>query len=317
MNSAFDLLFIGHFAVDHNVVDGVAEIASGGGVYYGGIAAARLGARVGVVTRLRAEDFPRLAAFREAGVEVFATAAPDTSGIENSYSSADMERRTCVPLGFAGAIQAQDIPDVQAHIYAVTPIIAGEVDLPLLKLLAARAQPQRVSETLWGYGAPGVALDVQGFVRVRVGPSTGSGAALVFRPWAEMAEGLAHVTYLKVDRAEAEALTGETDLARAAVKLAAYGPKEIVLTQSAGVMVYAEGQTYFAAFTPRSLAGRTGRGDTCFATYLTKRLTCAPAEACRWAGAVTTLKQEQPGPWRGSPADVTGPSLKTTTESKK
>ena len=41
----FDLLFIGHFAVDRNVVDGVAEVASGGGVYYGGIAAARLGAR--------------------------------------------------------------------------------------------------------------------------------------------------------------------------------------------------------------------------------------------------------------------------------
>ena len=77
MTSDLDILFLGHFAVDRNVVDGVAEIASGGGVYYGGIAAARLGARVGVVTRLRAEDFPRLDAFREAGVEVFATAAPD------------------------------------------------------------------------------------------------------------------------------------------------------------------------------------------------------------------------------------------------
>ena len=46
-----DILFLGHFAVDRNVADGVVEIASGGGVYYGGIAAARPGARVGVVTR--------------------------------------------------------------------------------------------------------------------------------------------------------------------------------------------------------------------------------------------------------------------------
>jgi hypothetical protein len=40
------------------------------------------------------------------------------------------------------------------------------------------------------------------------------------------------------------------------------------------------------------------------ATYLTKRLTSSPEEACRWAGAVTTLKQEQPGPWNGALADV-------------
>ena len=285
----FDLLMLGHFAVDRNVVDGVAEIASGGGVYYGGIAAARLGARVAVVTRLAATDFPRLDAFREAGVEVFATAAAETSGIENTYSSADMERRICVPLGFAGPIAAADIPDLTARVYAIVPIIAGEVDLALLKRLARRGP---------------VALDVQGFVRVRVGPSTSSGAALVFRPWADMAEGLAHVTYLKVDRAEAEALTGETSFSVAAAKLAAYGPKEIVLTQSAGVTVYADGRSYFAPFTPRSLAGRTGRGDTCFAAYLAKRLTCSPEEACRWAGAVTTLKQEQPGPWHGTLAQV-------------
>ena len=215
-----------------------------------------------------------------------------------------MERRVCVPLGFAGPFALEDIPDVSAHIIAIVPIIAGEVDLPLLKLLTARAKTFEVSgqpkvgATSKVYGQPGVALDVQGFVRVRVGDQ------LLFRPWAEMAEGLAHVTYLKVDRAEAEALTGETDLAVAAAKLAAYGPREIVLTQSSGVMVYADGQTHFAPFTPRSLAGRTGRGDTCFATYLTKRLTSSPEEACRWAGAVTTLKQEQPGPWRGSPAEV-------------
>jgi sugar/nucleoside kinase (ribokinase family) len=119
-----------------------------------------------------------------------------------------------------------------------------------------------------------------------------------------MAAGLAEVTYLKVDRAEAEALTGETDLARAAACLAGYGPQEIVLTQSAGVTVFAGGQTYFAPFTPRTLAGRTGRGDTCFATYLAARLTASPADACRWAGAVTTLKQEHAGPWQGTMADA-------------
>ena len=117
--------------------------------------------------------------------------AAQTSGIANSYDSADMERRVCKLLGFAGPFEIADLPDVTARIYAITPIIAGEVDLALLSALAARGP---------------VALDVQGFVRVRDGDD------LVFKPWPQMAEGLANVTYLKVDRAEAELLTGETDL---------------------------------------------------------------------------------------------------------
>jgi sugar/nucleoside kinase (ribokinase family) len=228
---------------------------------------------------LSADDFPLLEEIKREGVDVFAQPAVETSGIENTYNSADMERRICRPLGFAGPIRLDDVPNVSARIFAITPIIAGEVGLDLLKALAARGP---------------VALDIQGFVRVR------EGNALVYRPWPEMAEGLAHVTYLKVDRSEAELLTGESDLVAAARKLADYGPHEIVLTQSSGVTVFAEGQVFQAPFTPSSLAGRTGRGDTCFATYLGRRLSATPLDACRLAAAVTTMKQEKPGPWRGS-----------------
>ncbi len=279
----FDVMMIGHFAKDRNVVDGVGKTESGGGVYFGGMVARRMGLSVAVVTRLHRDDFPRLDEMKQAGIQVFATPALATSGIENSYKSSDMERRICKPLGFAGAIQIADMPDVRARINIVAPIIAGEVELPLLKWLSARAP---------------VALDIQGFVRVR------DGNDLVFRQWDQMAEGLKHVTYLKVDRAEAELLTGESDLKTAAKKLRAYGPKEIVLTQSSGVTVFADGEIFFAPFTPRSLAGRTGRGDTCFSSYLGKRLSTPPAEACRFAAAVTTLKQEKPGPWDGAMTQV-------------
>jgi len=119
-----------------------------------------------------------------------------------------------------------------------------------------------------------------------------------------MAQGLSLVTYLKVDLAEAELLTGQSDLRVAAHQLAAYGPREIMLTESSGVTVLADGRLYQAPFTPRSLAGRTGRGDTCFASYLGMRLMASPDEATRVAAAVTTLKLERPGPWRGSRAEV-------------
>jgi sugar/nucleoside kinase (ribokinase family) len=278
-----DIMMIGHFAKDRIVVDGQSDTRSGGAVYYGSIPLGQIGVEVAVVTRLYPDDFPRLDGLKQVGVQVFAVSAPETSGIENIYNSVDMERRICKPMGFAGSFQAADIPNISARIYAVVPIIAGEVDLPLLKTLATRGP---------------VALDVQGFVRVKEDDE------LVFRQWPEMKEGLAQVTYLKVDRAEAELLTGLTDLTEAARRLAAYGPREVVITQSSGVTVYAGGQLYQAPFTSRSLAGRTGRGDTCFATYLGKRLTTSPQEAIRWAGAVTTLKQENPGPWHGNVAEV-------------
>ncbi len=282
-SNSVDVMMIGHFAKDRLVVDGRGETASGGAVYYGSMALRRMGLRVAIATRLHTDDIARLEEVKREGVRVFATPSPETSGIANFYNSADMERRVCKLLGFAGPFRLADIPELRARIVLVSPIISGEVDLPLLKSLAARGP---------------IALDVQGFVRVREGDD------LVFRQWLDMEEGLACVHYLKVDRAEAELLTGETDLGVAARKLADFGPQEIVVTQSSGVTVYAGGDLFQAPFTPRSLDGRTGRGDTCFATYLGKRLSAPPGEACRFAAAVTTLKQEQPGPWRGSLTDV-------------
>lgn len=278
-----DIMMIGHFAKDKLVVDGHGEMASGGAVYYGSIALRHLGINVAIVTRLHPDDFSLLDELRQEGVQVFAIPALETSGIENIYDSADMERRICKSIGFAGPFQNEDIPDLSARIYIAASIIAGEIDLALLQSLAQRGP---------------VALDVQGFVRVR------HNGELVFRQWADMVEGLSHVTYLKVDRAEAELITGQSDLQVAARQLAEYGPREVVVTQSSGVTVFAEGKIFQAPFTPRSLDGRTGRGDTCFATYLGKRLSASPQEACRFAAAVTTLKQEQPGPWKGSLSDV-------------
>ncbi len=165
----------------------------------------------------------------------------------------------------------------------LTPLFAGEVDLALLQVLAARKP---------------IALDIQGFVRVPVADG------LEFRPWDDLVEGLRSVTYLKVDRAEAEFLTGRDDLYSAAKYLSDMGPKEIVLTQSSGVTVYADGKFYETPFVPKSLVGRTGRGDTCFSTYIAKRLDNSPDVACSWAGVVTSLKQEKPGPWMGTAAEV-------------
>ena len=73
------------------------------------------------------------------------------------------------------------------------------------------------------------------------------------------------------------------------------GPKEIILTHSEGVLIHSDGNDYHYAFHAESMAGRSGRGDTCVGTYVTKRLTLPPKEAGKWAAAVTSLKVEKLG----------------------
>jgi len=278
-----DIAVIGHFARDRIVVRDEERISSGGSVYYGALALRRMGLKVAVITRLRQDDFPLLDELKDEGVLVFAQPAEQTSGIENIYFTEDMDRRLCRPLGFAGPFRIEDLPDIQAKTFLVGPIMAGEVDIPLIRMLAAKGL---------------VALDAQGFVRVREGEN------LVFRDWPQKREGLALVDVLKVDTAEAEVLTGQTDVRQAMRELAAYGPREIVLPRPQGVLVYADRKYHQAPFNPRAVRGRTGRGDTCFASYLGRRLTAGPEEACRFAAAMTSLKLEQPGPFRGSIEDV-------------
>jgi sugar/nucleoside kinase (ribokinase family) len=278
-----DVALLGSFAKDRIVHRGITETSSGGGVYYGSVALRRLGYSVAVITRLHPDDFDRLDELRAEGVEVHALPAPQTTGIENIYPTEEMDRRICRPLGFAGPFARDEIPAVDARVTIVTPLMAGEVDRPIVAALAARSR---------------VGLDVQGFVRVP------RGETLVTVPWAEMPEVLAHVTYVKLDDAEAEVLVGETDLKRAAAAMARLGPREVVLTHGRGIVVWAEGVICEARFAPSEVRGRTGRGDTCFSSYVAARLRMAPPAACRFAAAVTSLKMELPGPFRRSPADV-------------
>jgi len=279
-----DVIYIGHLAKDRIVIGGDATTATGGAVFYGGLVVRRLGLQVGVVTRLAQHDFPLLDKLRDAGIQVFPIPAEDTSGIENVYPDPQSDRRVCHPLGFAGTFQAQDLPPVEARLFCVGPIMPDEVDLSFLQTVAGRGP---------------LALDAQGCLRKRVGDE------VITAEWSWAEEALALVQYLKVDDREALALTGDEDHRRAAERLAAWGPKEVVLTRQEGVLVLAEGQFHAAPFRPRSLAGRTGRGDSCFAAYLGRRLLGdVPKEAVEFAAELTTMKLEQPGPFRGSIVDV-------------
>jgi sugar/nucleoside kinase (ribokinase family) len=77
-----------------------------------------------------------------------------------------------------------------------------------------------------------------------------------------------------------------------------------MITRADGALVRYEGKNYFAPFTNRGIAGRTGRGDTIFGAYLARRLDHGVADSLKFAAALMSIKVETPGPFTGSLADV-------------
>ena len=285
MAKQVDVLCIGHIDKGRIVVEGERTDATGGAIYYGGMVLRKLGLNIAVLTRVAEQDIGLLDDLKEAGAEIFPVLTEQTTGIENIIPDRNSDGRTCYSLGFAGTFTVEDIPPVDARVYYVGTIVPNEVDLAFLQEIASRGP---------------LAVDAQGFLRKEVDRE------LVRDRWDQARDVLPLIHYLKVDNREAATLTGETDRYKAAKILRDWGAKEIVLTHQEGVMVQIGDEVVEAPFHPRSLAGRTGRGDSCFSSYFGRRLLGdSSAQAVRFAAALTTLKLEEPGPFHRDLSEVT------------
>ena len=112
------------------------------------------------------------------------------------------------------------------------------------------------------------------------------------------------VTYLKADSLESEVATGTPDREKAAKILYRLGAREVMITHSSEVILYNGKRMFRAPFNPSNLSGRTGRGDTCFISYMSWRLTHGIEESLKFAAALTSIKMEEPGPFMGTVEDV-------------
>lgn len=280
-----ELILLGHLAHDEVVLPRrETRRQTGGAVYFGAFAAHLSGCRTLVATKLHPDDEGLLRPFWDAGIPVCWAPGASTTGIRNIYSTADQDRRRCVPLAAGEPFTEADLPAEPAGVIHVGALIAGQVPDPLLEALARRAA---------------LGLDAQGVLRRE------EEGELRLRPWPDAGRYLPLVTYFKADAAEAEVLTGETDLDRAARAIAALGPREVVLTHASAVRVLVGGELHTASLSPRALVGRTGRGDSCMAAYLAARIQGRdPAWAARYAAALTSLKLEQDGPFSGTREQV-------------
>jgi len=283
--SSYDFVSVGAYTKDTIVTRTGTRYVDGGGYSYSAHAARVSGIHVGAVTRLAAEDRKSTDLLRSLGVEVHIHECPNSTLMRLEYPTDNVDERILTVAAVADPFEAQQVVDISAKAILISPSIRGEVPLSVVEALRSRT--------------PLLGLDVQGFVRIRTGKGT-----LAYESWPEMARVLSMIDVLQSDAVEGEFLTGEKELLAIARKLASYGPREIVLTHKDGLLVLAEGRTYEQPFTPQPMRGRSGRGDTCVGSYLSRRLAADAADSTRWAAALTTLKLEAEGPVRRERADV-------------
>lgn len=280
----FDTLVIGQVCQDHNTdYDGKVFHMPGGAVLYSGRAAAAIGHKTAVLAKGTGANHAEVFGGQE-NITVFPLASARDTEMTNVFFTPDRERRDCRCTSMIEPYKPEEIPDIETGIYHLAGLVKGDFSNDMVAACAKR-------------GA--TAVDVQCMLRCRE-----SDGKLVFRDWAEKREYLPMIRFLKTDAAEAEVLTGLRDRVAAAKVLHHWGAQEIMITHNSEVLVYDGKQVYTQPLKPRGLSGRTGRGDTCFAGYITERLTHSIPEALLFAAALVSLKMETPGPFAGDRKDV-------------
>lgn len=281
----YDVVILGNYTKDTIVSPAGTRHVDGGGFNYGAHVAAMMKLKVAAVTRLAREDDRVVHALRAGGIAAYPTYTPDSTIMRLYYPGTNPDERTLTVTKLAGSFTPDQFDGLQAKTFLINASTRGEVGLDVVTAL------KRKGGTL--------VADAQGYVRT-VGPN----GDLQFDNWPGKEPIISQIDILKTDAVEAEAMTGLKNKWEAAKVIAGWGPKEIVLTDKGGLIVLAGGTFYEAPFLPEPLVGRSGRGDTCIASYACKRLTASPGEATVWAAAVTTIKMEAEGPIKRSVADV-------------
>jgi sugar/nucleoside kinase (ribokinase family) len=283
MSKAYDMVTIGHITDD--VLNDRGEVSRfiGGAAYFSSFAAKRSGAKLLVVTKLAQKDFGLLDSLRREGVEVIALPGIHTTSIENIFETEDVDRRKVNLLSQAEPFRLEEIPDVQTEIFNLAGLFHGDIPPQMIEPLSRKAR---------------VGLDLQCMLR------TSQDGNFSWIDWPEKREYLPHITYLKADSLESRVITGTEDRREAAAILHDWGASEVLITHSSEALLYDGKELFATPFNPSNLSGRTGRGDTCFAAYMTRRLNHGIEESLLYAAALTSIKMEKPGPFGGTIDEV-------------
>lgn len=283
----YDITFIGHMCYDEVThFQGETVVAPGSAVLCGAMVTARLGVKTAAVVKMSLDEEHITDTMKDLGVDVHIIPAPVTTYSRVLHKSANVDERDINLVRTAGLIEIKDVPEFESRFVHLAGISDSEFDMALIDGLKAR-----------GYR---LSTDMQSFVR-QITPVTHE---INFGDVPNKQEIVSKMDMVKLDVVEAKVLTGTDDLDRAAEIVESWGCPEVMITRSDGVLARIKGVNYFEKFSNSSVIGRTGRGDTTFAAYLSWRLKHDVPESLKFAAALVSIKMETYGPFQGSLEDV-------------
>lgn len=238
-----------------------------------------------LITALAPSEYKAVEDLRAKGIQVEVLPSRKTVYFENIYGENQDDRKQRV-LAKADPFTVEELKDEEAKFFHLGSLLSDDFSLDVVKLLSGKGK---------------LAVDAQGYLReVR-------GEQVYPTDWKDKRDALKYIDILKVNEHEAEVLTGFKDFKQAALQLAEWGVKEVLLTLgSLGSIIYAEGTFYkIPAYPTKNVVDATGCGDTYSMGYLYMRNKGASyEEAGCFAAALSTIKLEKSGPFSGTEEQV-------------
>jgi sugar/nucleoside kinase (ribokinase family) len=283
----YGVTFIGHMCYDEVThFQGDTITAPGSAVLCGAMVTARIGVKTAAVVRMSLDEEPINQPMKDVGVDVYVIPADCTTYSRVLHKSDNVDERDITLVRTAGLIKIEDVPEFESRFVHLAGISDSEFNMALIDGLKARGLS--------------LSTDMQSFVR-QITPVTHE---INFGDVKDKEEIISKMDRVKLDIVEARVLTGTEDLEKAALIVESWGCREIMITQSQGVLARVDGVTYYEKFSNNSVIGRTGRGDTTFAAYLAWRLEHDVATSLKFAAALVSIKMETYGPFQGTLEDV-------------
>ena len=293
----FDLIFAGHFAMDHKIIHGKDIHGLGGTVTFGSLAAATFNPkfRIGIISTVGKDFKPEYRQFIE-------THRIDTQGI---YVSGDVSTHYTLNYSESGRTlylsgRAQDLTITQV------PVAYFNTKAVMLGPIAGEISNEFIFEFLeHANGNIIIGMDAQGFIRNFANDgrvleySTSKKCENIFTLIDELNENLV----FKASDTEATAITGKTSPMEAAEVLCRNKAIIVITRGPKGSLIKIQGHDIIKipAFKPRDVVDETGAGDAYMAGFLAQYIAggkdVANLEKCGLVGSATaSFLIEEPGP---------------------
>lgn len=205
-----DICCIGHITLDKIITPKQTTYMPGGTSYYfsHGIRHLKDTKNYKLVTALAPSEYKAVEDMRAKGIQVEVLPSKKTVYFENIYGENQDDREQRV-LAKADPFTVEELKNEEARFFHLGSLLSDDFSLEVVKLLSSKGK---------------LAVDAQGYLReVR-------GEQVYPTDWKDKKEALKYIDILKVNEHEAEVLTGFTDPKQAAMQLAEWGVKEVLLT---------------------------------------------------------------------------------------